>query len=296
MPQEKGSDKMIVKTEAELNVARAFCSEPFHYFSISKIAEKAGISRTWAYKVLNKFRKFNMLVEERKSYRFNFSNIICKRLKLFFDSEFITSSKLGERIVSIAERIIYECKPASIVLIGSVAVGKERETSDMDFLVITGKKHVPLLKEDVNVILMSRSEFERKYLKGDDFIVSSLSFGKIVYDEEYFIKFYERPLPVFSSEVIQEKIDYCRKLRNRIVHLARSDVDSAKEELLNLALQCARIILLRNGIIPPTKHEIAHSIRKYNSDIAKILDNLMKNRKIDRKRIVEYLRVCEEII
>jgi len=287
---------MIIKTEAELNVARTFCNEPFRYLSISELVKKAGISRTWTYKVLDKFKRFNMLIEDRKSYKFDFSNIICKRLKLFFDSEFIMSSKLGDKIVNVAERIIYECKPISVVLIGSVAVGKEKETSDMDFLVISSKRDVPLLKENVNVILMNKSEFEKKYLKGDDFIISSLSFGKIIYDEEYFIRFYEKPLPIFSNEVIQEKIDYCRNLRNRIVHLARSDMDLAKEELLNLALQCARIILLRNRIIPPTKHEIANVVGKYNKNIAKVLDELMKEKRISKEKMIEYLRICEEII
>jgi len=74
---------MIIKTEAELNVARTFCNEPFYYFSVSEIAEKAGISRTWVYKVIKKFKKFNMLIEEKKSYRFDFSNFLCKKLKLF---------------------------------------------------------------------------------------------------------------------------------------------------------------------------------------------------------------------
>ena len=37
---------MIIKTEAELNVARVFCNEPFHYFTISELVR---ISRTWAY-------------------------------------------------------------------------------------------------------------------------------------------------------------------------------------------------------------------------------------------------------
>jgi len=287
---------VIVKTEAELNVARMFCNEPFRYFSISEIAEKAGISRTWAYRILDKFRKFNMLTEDRKSYRFDFSNIICKRLKLFFDSEFVTSSKLKEKILSVADRIIYECKPVSVVLVGSVAVGKERKTSDIDFLVISGTKQVPLLKENVNAILMNKNEFEKKYLKGDDFIISSLSFGRIIYDKEYFIRFYEKPLPAFSNEVIQERIDYCRKLRNRIVHLTRSDMDSAREELLNLALQCARIILLKNRVVPPTKHEIASAVRKLDKDIAKLLDDLMKNERIDKKRIIECLRICEKVI
>ncbi len=242
---------------------------------------------------LNKFKKFNMLIEDRKSYRFNFSSIICKRLKLFFDSEFIMFSKLKDKIVNIAERIIYECKPVSLVLIGSVAVRKEKEASDIDFLVISNKKEVPLLKENVNIILMKKSEFEKKYLKGDDFIVSSLSFGKIIYDKEYLIKFYEKSLPVFSSEVIQEKIDYCKRLRNRIVHLARSDMNLAREELLNLALQCARIILLRSRIIPPTKHEIVSIVRKYDKSIAKVLDGLMRDKKISREKcsnILEYVR------
>jgi len=150
---------MIIKTEAELNVARVFCNEPFHYFTISELVR---ISRTWAYKVLDKFKKFNMLIEDRKSYKFDFSNIICKRLKLFFDSEFIMSSKLKDKIANIAERIIYECKPVSIVLVGSVAVGKEKETSDIDFLVISSKRDVPLLKENVNIILINKSEFEKK--------------------------------------------------------------------------------------------------------------------------------------
>jgi len=149
------------------------------------------------------------------------------------------SSRLKDKIIDVGDRIIYECKPSSVVLVGSVAVGKEKDTSDMDFLVISSKKQVPLLKENVNVVLMSKNEFEKKYLKGDDFVISSLSFGKIIYDKEYFVKFYEKPLPVFSSDVIQEKIDYCRKLRNRITHLAGSDVDSAKEELLRI---CEEII------------------------------------------------------
>jgi len=286
---------MIIKTEAELNVARVFCNEPFHYFSVSELVKKAGISRTWTYRILDKFKKFNMLIEDRKSYKFDFSNMICKRLKLFFDSEFIISSRLRDRIFNVAERIIYECKPVSVVLVGSVAVGKEKETSDIDFLVISSKRDVPLLKENANVVLMNKSEFEKKYIKGDDFIISSLSFGKIIYDEEYFIRFYEKPLPIFSSEVIQEKIDYCRKLRNRIVHLARSDMDLAREELLNLALQCARIILLRNRIIPPTKHEIANVVRKYNKDVAKVLNDLMRDKRISKEKMIEYLRMCEGI-
>lgn len=290
---------MIIKTETELNVARIFCNEPFSYFSISELVDKAGISRTWAYRVLGKFRRFDMLLENRKSYKFDFSNIICKRLKLFFDSEFITSLSLKERIINIADRIIYECKPVSIILVGSVAVEKERKTSDIDFLIISSKKskkEVPLVKENVNMILMNIDEFEKRYFKGDDFIISSLSFGRIIYDREYFIGFYQKPLPAFSDEIIQEKLDYCRKLRDRVYALLRSDVDSARKELLNLLLQCARVILLKNRVIPPTKHEVADAVKEYNKELAEVLGHLMRDEKIGKKKMVEYLRVCEEII
>jgi len=40
--------------------------------------------------------------------------------------------------------------------------------------------------ENVNIVIMTKREFEEKYIKGDDFVVSALAFGKILYDHEFF--------------------------------------------------------------------------------------------------------------
>ena len=54
--------------------------------------------------------------------------------------------------------------------------------------------------------------------------------------------------------------------------------------------------MLRNKVIPPTKHEIASAVRKYNENIAKVLNNLMRNERISKEKMIEYLRICEEIV
>lgn len=142
---------------------------------------------------------------------------------------------------------------------------------------------------------MTEDELKDKYLKGDDFIISALLFGKIIMDKDIFIKFFEKPLPILSEELIQEKIKYCERLEERIYALLKSDVETANDELLHLILQFARIILIRNRIIPKTKHDIAVQIKPFNKKIAEMIDELFKN-KLDKKRILEYINMGKESI
>jgi|Deesub1362B_J571_1020462.scaffolds.fasta_scaffold00034_52 predicted nucleotidyltransferase len=281
----------MITQSAETLLLRTFCLEPFHSFSVAELSSKTGVSRNWIYKLLDEFKVFDLLLEERKTYRLDFSNLLCRRIKTFFDAKFIFDSPFRDRILRISEKITYEMNPVSIVLVGSVAVGREREISDIDFLVISGKKRVPLI-ENTNIIVMTRLEFEKKYAKGDDFIVSALAYGKIIYDKEFFIRFYEKPLPAFTEETIQEKIHYCEKLQDRIYSLLRSDEERAREETLHLTLQCARIVLLRQRIIPGTKYDITEQVKKYDEELAYIIEELMKSRKIAREKILEFLRKC----
>jgi len=281
----------MIAQSAETLLLRTFCLEPFRSFPVGELSSKTGVSRNWIYKLLGEFKAFNLLLEERKTYRLDFSNLLCRRIKTFFDAKFIFNSSFRDRILRISEKIIYEMNPDSIILVGSVAAGKERETGDVDFLVITGKKRVPLI-ENTNIIAMTKSEFEKKYTKGDDFIISALAYGKIIYDKEFFIRFYEKPLPAFTEETIQEKIRYCEKLQDRIYSLLRSDEERAREETLHLALQCARIVLLRQRIIPGTKYDIAEQVKNYDEELACIIEELIKTRKVSREKILEFLRKC----
>lgn len=284
---------MIVEKESEIKVLKSLCEEPFKYFSVAEICKKTNLSRNWIYKIIRKFENYDILLKSEKRYRLNFSNLFCKRFKLLIDSEFVNSlnEETRESIFNLMNRIVYDLKPVSVVLVGSTALKKMRKGSDLDFLVIGRRKEIPVI-ENANIVTVTKKEFEEKHMKGDDFVVSALAFGKILYDHEFFINFYEKPMPVFSQELIQEKIRYCEKLENRIYALLRSDTEKAREELLYLALQVARIILLKNRIVPGVKYDIPLQVKEFNEDVSRIVQELVDGKKIGKERILEYMRKC----
>jgi predicted nucleotidyltransferase len=198
-------------------------------------------------------------------------------------------------VFDIVHKIIFEINPQSVVLVGSVAFNEQKKESDIDFLVIAEKKEMPYF-ENCNIVLLSEKEFKEKYLKGDDFIISALSFGKIFYDTNIFIKFFENPLPIFSQELIQEKIKYCEKLEERIYTLLKIDQEKAQEELLYLALQTARIILLKNRIVPKTKYEVGEQVTPFDKKLAETIENLLKKKELTEEKMLEYVGLCMERI
>jgi predicted nucleotidyltransferase/biotin operon repressor len=286
---------MILEKESDINVLKNFCENAFDYFSIAEISERVKLSRNWVYKIIEKFEKYRILSKDRNGYKLDFSNTFCKRLKLLFDAEYISSldKKTNEIVLNIANKLIFEIDPKSIVLVGSAASGKMRKESDLDLLVIgKGGEKIPYF-ENCNMILLSEEEFKEKYLKGDDFIISALLLGKIISDKNVFIRFYENPLPIFSRETIQEKINYCEKLEERIYALLRSDEKKAREELLYLALQSARIILLKNKVAPKTKYDIPSQVKPFNKNIAVIIEKLLE-KKVKKEEMLECVKICAE--
>ena len=279
---------MIIEKESEIKVLRNFCREPFEYFSIAELSEKTKISRNWMYKIVDKFKRSCLLLEYGKKYKLDFSNMFCQRLKLLFDMEFLDSLKMKTKILNITNKIVFELNPKSVMLVGSVSQQKMKEGSDIDFLVIGERTGVPYF-DNVNIVVISEKEFKEKYLKADDFIISALVFGKIIYDAVFLIRFYENPLPVFSQELIQEKIKYCEQLEERIYKLLKTDAEKAKEELLYLALQSARIVLLKNKVIPKTKYDIASQVIVFNREIAGIINSLLGKKKMKKEKFLEYM-------
>ncbi len=287
---------MIIETEADLKVLRAFCDHAFRHFSVTGLSEKTGISKNWVYRITNKLERYKLLEKSGKSYKLDFSSQLCKRLKLLFDAEYVEllDRPTKEAVTNAAGRMDYELQPLSIVLVGSVATAGQTPKSDLDFLVIVhdGDKKRPIPKlENCNVAVFSENEIKDKYLKGDDFVISALSFGKVLLDNKgAFMNFFENPLPVFSSELIQEKIRYCETLEERVYSLLKmGDEDRAREELLYLVLQAARIVLLRNRTIPGTKSDIAGQVGPFNKELARALKILLSGpRKLKKAEILEY--------
>jgi predicted nucleotidyltransferase len=288
---------MIIEEKSEIKVLKNFCNNPFEYFSIPEMSKKVKISRNWMYKIMSKFEQFRILERSEKRYKLDFSHLFCKRLKLLFDAEYLSSldENMKNSVFDIVHKIIFEINPQSVVLVGSVAFNEQKKESDIDFLVIAEKKEMPYF-ENCNIVLLSEKEFKEKYLKGDDFIISALSFGKIFYDTNIFIKFFENPLPIFSQELIQEKIKYCEKLEERIYTLLKIDQEKAQEELLYLALQTARIILLKNRIVPKTKYEVGEQVTPFDKKLAETIENLLKKKELTEEKMLEYVGLCMERI
>ena len=288
---------MILEKGSDIKVLRNFYENPFDYYSVTEISKSINVSRNWIYKIIKKFEGFDILSKSGKKYKLDFSDTFCKRLKLLFDSEYLNSlpPKIRDNVLRMANKIIFELNPKSIMLVGSVAFQKMRKESDIDFLVIGKRKKVPHL-ENCNMIVLDKKEFEEKYLKGDDFIISALSFGKVIYDNNVFLRYFENPLPIFSQELIQEKIKYCEKLEERIYVLLKTDEKKAGEELLYLALQAARIILLRNKITPKTKCDIPKQVKTFDKKLAGIITGLLEKSKLSKKRMLEHIRTCMEIV
>lgn len=288
---------MIIEKKSEIRVLRNFYNNPFNYFSVADIGDRTGISRNWIYKIINKFEKFDILSKSGKKYKLDFSNLFCKRLKLLFDSEYLDSldKKIKNRVFNISNKITFELNPESIVLVGSVALNKQKKESDIDFLVINDKKEVPHF-ENCNIILLNQKEIKEKYLKGDDFIISALLFGKIFSDKGVFVRLLENPLPIFSQELIQEKIKYCERLEERIYALLKTDEKKAREELLYLALQVARIILLKNKTVPKTKYDIAEQASQFDRRLTRIIKELLKKKRLGKEKMLDYIKVCMSLI
>ncbi|MBU4245567.1 nucleotidyltransferase domain-containing protein [archaeon] len=288
---------MILEKESEIKILRNFYENPFEYFSIAEISEKTDISRNWTYKVMGKLVNSGILSESGKKYKLDFSNIFCKRLKLLFDADFLESqeSGIGRRILSIADKIRFEASPESVMLVGSAAMQKMRKTSDLDFLVVGGKKEKIPFVENANIVSVSEKELTEKYVKGDDFIISALVFGKIIYDREYAVRFLESPLPIFSQELIQEKIKYCETLEERIYSLLKIDETEAKNELLYLALQAGRLVLLRKRIVPKTKHDIAMQVKPYEKELSGIILRLLEGKKMSAKDMLDCAKKCMSV-
>lgn len=288
---------MMIEKESELKVLRNFYDHLFDYFSIIEINQKTGLSRNWIYQIINRWEKFGILDKSGKKYKLNFANLFCQKLKLLFDAEYLNGlePKLKNHILNMANKIIFEIKPQSLILVGSTALGRQKKESDLDFLAIGSNKAIPQL-ENCNIIVLDETEFKERYAKGDDFILSALLFGKIIFDNNIFINFLKSHLPIFSEELVQEKIKYCEKLKERIYTLLKTDEKKAKEELIYLALQTARIILLKNKIIPKTKYDLAEQIYHFEKNLSKIIKELLQKEKINKEKILDDMKICSGLV
>lgn len=265
---------MVIETKAEISFLRFFCRKPFDSYTVREISRQINLSRYWVYKITDKFRASG-LVGGTKNIKLNFSNFLVKKIKLMFDSEFVLELK-EKKIIELFNTLSLKLSYLSIILVGSWAIKEAGTNSDIDFLLLTERKQELPFFENCNIIQLTREDFTERYRKGDDFVLDALLYGKILDDKNFFINFFEKPLPVYSQEIIEEKREALKKLKDRVYELMKlGDLKTAKEEVGKFLVQKERLGSLEKREIPKTKKEII---------------NRRKIKKLGREEIFKILR------
>jgi hypothetical protein len=149
----------------------------------------------------------------------------------------------------------------SVVLVGSVARGRSTEESDIDFLVI-GDRHLEAAFNlpRCHVQASSETDFIRNLALGEDFEAWSVRFGLPLYDSGPWARV------VRSAEASvwprwQAKIPHAaRRLFMASALLKMGDADAATEETVYALCHVARALLLRAGIFPLSRPELAEQV------------------------------------
>jgi predicted nucleotidyltransferase len=150
----------------------------------------------------------------------------------------------------------------SVVLVGSVARGRSTEESDIDFLVV-GEDH-PKTTCDLpryHVQVSNEADFKRNLALGEDFEGWSVRFGLPLYDGGPWARILR------SDEATvwprwQAKIPHAaRRLFMASALLRMGDLDAATEETIYALCHVARALLLKAGVFPLSRPELAEQVK-----------------------------------
>lgn len=186
-----------------------------------------------------------------------------------------------------ADWILRELKTAGmldravLVLIGSVARGVQTWRSDIDLLLVLADEGRLGVRPPVDLHLQqeSRARFLARLRAGDDYPAWALRYGRIIHDPDCWwaaqaeIEKTSGPLPDWTP-----KIDLARKsLRWATDLLATGDREAFEEQCLYAASHLARATLLRRGVMPLSRPELAAQLREIGETaIAASLDALSR--------------------
>lgn len=170
---------------------------------------------------------------------------------------------------------------ASLVLIGSVARGVETRRSDVDLLLtLADDARLPVRPPaDLHLQQESRARFMERLRAADDYPIWALRYGRIIHD----------PTGWWTGQAATEEAsgrfpDWTPKialaeqsLRWAADLLAVEDMDAFEEQSLYTASHLARALLLRRGVMPLSRPELAAQLREVGElEIASSLDALSR--------------------
>lgn len=158
------------------------------------------------------------------------------------------------------ERIIQHCgDDISVVLIGSAARGKQTVQSDIDLLVLSLRQcrvHV----SGFHIQIQDEGRFTRNLAEGEDFEAWCVKFGKPLYGAERW-ELLVRSAPTERMPKWEIKVVHgARRLFIASSLLDVGDLAAAAEELLYALGHAARGLLLKAGIFPLSRPELAQQV------------------------------------
>ena len=175
-------------------------------------------------------------------------------------------------------KVILEYDAEFVVLIGSWARGAQVESpaSDIDLLVGAPSGTRCRDKKGMHVICMSSAELMQRVTKRDDFALWCLRYGIPLSGRERWMKLKHEalrddPWPTADKkyELARRGFSYARDL------FAMGDVDAAQEELRISLGHLARGTLIRKGVFPLSRPELADQLRQAgDSELAQMMDRV----------------------
>lgn len=310
-----------ILTKAGTAVLRVLCRYPYRDFYPAELAEKSGISITHVLRLLAELKKYGVVsarsVGKRSAFRLNFENLLALNLIELFNLE--RRLELPPSFRAPVEELLRKIKDeaSSILLFGSVAKGLQKKESDIDLLIISKnakktKEHAkklidelfgfytPLVEEHV----FSEKDFDSMHKKGNDLIINVIKDGIILHDNGFYMQYLKKSLPEPSKELVRDILESAKESMKAAEMMLPIDHESAIEPLRKIARDCCRALLLMNGIVPGSKHELAGQAKRIDKEYSSLLGQISniyrryseKSEKIERKTVALYFNNVEKLL
>lgn len=205
-------------------------------------------------------------------------------------------SSLGERDASELQSVVTKLRnrygdEVSVVLVGSAARGRATEESDIDLLVIGERR--PRSMSDLpryHVQVASETDFMRNLALGEDFEAWCVRFGLPLYDNGLWSRIKQSP-EAAGWPRWQAKIPHAiRRLLMATALVEMGDADAASEETVYGLGHIARGLLLKSGVFPLSRPELAEQVKGLGySHLAELHEELRRssNARLSRLRLAQ---------
>lgn len=167
-------------------------------------------------------------------------------------------------VTSFVERVCPDNSTAALVLIGSIARPVERVT-DVDLLYVYHNRPIDFQDHpiDVDIRAYGASDMHERVARGHDVLSWAVRFGRLICESDQFwtllVRSFAERLPFPNPEVAEERADRSRKVYEELLEIG--DRDAACEQRVSLLTHLAWARLLRAGIHPASRPELAQQLR-----------------------------------